>query len=326
MLIADGRGGFTHERTPVFDLGTIPAGNLFTSAPDLAKFVMMLDAKGMGPQGRILAEATLDEMFKPQLDPAGGFGIGFSLGKFREHKTIGHTGAVYGHSTSLTYIPDARIGVIVIANEDIVNARVGKIVNLALQLMLEKKLGEALTPPPTPITLDEKQLAEFAGQYESQSFWSELKVKNGKIEGFYSYQPCVLTPTGKDVFIINSRLHADMVVTFSRDNSGVNGFTVGPQKFTRIPAKTEATPNEWKRFLGSYGPRFIPIVVHEKFGHLYATTENMVDYRMTPVNRNVFKLPPGLYEDEYAVFLSNPDQTVYAVDYANMVLPRSKAQ
>ncbi len=35
MLVADGRGGFVAQDAPVFDLGTLPAGNLFTSVHDL---------------------------------------------------------------------------------------------------------------------------------------------------------------------------------------------------------------------------------------------------------------------------------------------------
>lgn len=322
LLVADGKGGFTHEQTPLFDLGTVPAGNLFTTAPDLAQFILMLDADGMGKNGRVLKGGSCSQMFQPQLDPAGGFGIGFSLGKFRDHPTVGHGGAVYGHSTAVIYLPKARVGVVAIANEDIVNARVNKIVNTALSLMLEVKLGEKPGQPAATISVGDDQLAEYAAAYESQSFWSELKVKNGKLEGSYSYQPCVLTPTGKDTFVLNSRLHDDVVVTFHRNNGTITSFTAGPQRFTRVAEKPARIPEDWKRLLGSYGARFIPIVVHEKFGHLYATTENMVDYRMTPVNRDVFRLPLGMYDDEYAVFLSGPDQTIHSVDFANMVLPR----
>jgi hypothetical protein len=89
-----------------------------------------------------------------------------------------------------------------------------------------------------------------------------------------------------------------------------------------VPAVPARIPEEWRRYCGSYGPRFIPIVVHEKYGHLYATTENMVDYRLTPVNRLTFRLPPGMYDDEHAVFLTNPDGSVHAVDFCNMLLPR----
>lgn len=324
LRVADGKGGFTHEECPLFDLGTVPAGNLFTTAPDLAQFVMMLDAKGAGKTGRVLKEETLAEMWRPQLVPDSTFGLGFALGKFREHKTVGHNGAVYGHSTALTYLPDARIGVVVIGNEDIVNARIGKLANLALSLMLERKAGEKQPAAPAAVKLSDAELEKYAGPYESQSYWLELSVKNGQLEGNFSGQPCVMTPVGKDTFLLNSRIHDDVSCTFTLTGSGGASFAAGVQKFTRGGLKRPGIPEEWRRYLGSYGPKFIPIVVHEKFGHLYATTENMVDYRMTPVNRQTFLLPPGMYDDEHAIFQTNADGTVHSVNFCNMVLPRWK--
>lgn len=324
LRVADGKGGFTHETTPLFDLGTIPAGNLFTTAPDLANFIMMLDAKGQGKNDRVLKEESFTEMTKPQLDPAGAYGIGLALGKFREHKTIGHNGAVYGHSTALLYLPDAQLGVVVLANEDIVNARVSRLANLALSLMLQIKTGEKPPIVPDAMKMSEKELEDYAGPYESQSFWAELSVKDGKLIGNYAGQPCVFTPTGKDTFRLNSRIHDDVPIVFTRAESRiVSGFTAGLQKFSRAGLKRPGIPHEWRAFLGSYGPKFIPIVVHEKYGHLYATTENMVDYRMTPVNRSSFLLPLGMYDDEHAVFQTDKDGKVHAVDFCNMLLPRT---
>ncbi|HEY0550915.1 MAG TPA: hypothetical protein VGF13_15025, partial [Verrucomicrobiae bacterium] len=80
---------------------------------------------------------------------------------------------------------------------------------------------------------------------------------------------------------------------------------------------------EWRAVLGSYGPRFIPVVIHERYGHLYATTENMVDYRLTPVNRNVCLLPPGMYIDEQVVFLGNRAGRVNEINFANMNFRRN---
>ena len=53
-------------------------------------------------------------------------------------------------------------------------------------------------------------------------------------------------------------------------------------------------------------------------------TENMADYRLTPLNRTVFKMPPGLYEDEQLVFQPGPDGTVYSAVLAGMVLRRTE--
>ncbi len=324
LRVADGRGSFTHEQAPVFDLGTVPAGNLYSTAPDLAEFIIMLDAKGKGPHGRILKSDTLAEMTTPQLDPSSGFGLGFALGKLGDHEAIGHSGAVYGHSTALLYLPKSRLGVVVLANEDIVNARVSKLANLALSLLLEIKTGERRSPSPQALSVPAKALHAYAGRWESQSFWAEFSVSDGHLAGNFASQPCVLTPTAADTFLLNSRIHDDVPVPFVRDDAGVvTGFTLGVQKFHRIAAKPVEFPHDWRPFLGSYGPRIIPLVIHEKWGHLYATTENMVDYRLTPASLNTFNLPPGMYDDEQVAFLADKSGVIPSVRFASMILPRS---
>lgn len=322
LRVADGKGGFTHETTPLFDLGTLPAGNLYTTAPDLAQFIMMLDAGGKGPDGPVLKAESLQQMTEPQLDPKGGFGLGFALGKFRTHATIGHNGSVYGHSTALLYLPDSGLGVVVLGNEDIVSACMSRIANTALDVLLEVKTGEK-PPSLAEYAVQERELAECLGNWESRSFWAELKMQESRLVGNFASQPCTLTPTAKDAFLLNSRIHDQVPVTFLRKDAGrIISFTAGTQKFTRVADQPTKIPDEWRRFLGSYGPRYIPLVVHEKFGRLYVTTENMVDYHLAPLNRNVFSLPPGMYDDEHAVFLTDKDGLVHSVNFANMILPR----
>ena len=107
MQVADGRGGFIEQEAPVFDLGTIPAGNLFTTVDDLARFVSVLAADGRAGDKQIIAPATLAQMWTRQLTTEEtGYGIGFMVGKFRGHKSVSHSGAVYGHSASLVFLPD----------------------------------------------------------------------------------------------------------------------------------------------------------------------------------------------------------------------------
>jgi CubicO group peptidase (beta-lactamase class C family) len=321
MRMADGKGGFPRKDTPVFDLGTIPAGNLFTTAGDLARFIGMLAADGQAPGGRVLAKETLRRMFQPQHEEKGAFGIGFALGELEGHKTVGHGGAVYGHSTQLIYLPGEKIGVVVLANEDIANGRTSRLAALAVQLMLEAKLGvkqpERVSEEPKP------SLSDFAGDYESQSYWVELRVKDGELRGNFSSQPCVFVPVKGDTFILRSRIHADVPVDFSRDANGkVTSFSALPQVFQRVPAKRPQAPASWSALYGSYGPDFIPLVVFEKFGHLYASTENMVDYRLTPITRHIFSMPPGMYIDEHVVFHVNEAGNVVAAENSSMMLPR----
>ena len=324
MRVADGRGNFTRQRSPVFDLGTIPAGNLFTSAEDLGRFLAMLAAEGVGPGGRVLKAETLAQMFTPQLTAAtSGFGLGFSVGEFQGHKVVRHNGAVYGHSSSLEFLPDVKLGVVVLSNEDIVNARIQKLANLALSLMLAAKRGEKLPPATASMVLSAEALGAFSGDYESPSYWARLTAADGRLLADLSGQPVKLTPVAALRFLADSRLHDAVPTVFERDATGqVTGFTMGPQKFVRVPAHLPDIPRAWAAYFGSYGPSCIPIVISARHGHLYAMTENMVDYRLTPLNQHVFALPPGLYEDEHLVFLPDRRGRPHSVDLANMVLPR----
>ncbi|WP_035614322.1 serine hydrolase domain-containing protein [Haloferula sp. BvORR071] len=319
---ADGKGGFKERSTPVFDLGTIPAGNLFTTAGDLGRFMMMLAAGGDSPGGRILKKETLEEMWKPQFDQNGSFGIGFAVGEWKGLKTVGHGGAVYGHSTALTYLPQHKIGVVVLINEDIVNGRSQYLANEALIRMLEAK-GVKLPPAKKTVEAGE-ELASLAGAWESQSFWMELKADGKLLRGNVSSQPCTLQPGAKDRYVLESKIHDHLSVAVERDEKGeVKTLVAGAQRFTRVLEKREV-PKEWKALTGGYGPGLIPFVVHAKHGRLYATTENMVDYRLTPVNRHVFALPEGMYFKEHAVFLADESGKVSAVEFANMRLERIK--
>jgi CubicO group peptidase (beta-lactamase class C family) len=322
MRVADKRGGFERRQAPVFNLGMVPAGNLFTTAEDLARFLTMLAASGQGPGARILNAESLAQMFTPQLttEPEG-YGLGFVVGKLRGHKTVSHNGAVYGHSASLVFLPDARLGAVVLGNEDLVNGRVQKLANLALSLMLAVGRAEDPPPPPVPLRLRPRVLAPFRGDYESQSFWAELRIKDGRLAANISGQPTRLTPLQESRFLADSRVNDAVPVDFQRDPAGqVAGFTMGSQKFIRLPGSGSDIPGAAGRYLGSFGPAFIPLVVSARHSHLYAMTENAADYRLTPLDRDVFAFPPGLYTDERLVFLAEGRDQTQRVNMANMRL------
>jgi len=52
-------------------------------------------------------------------------------------------------------------------------------------------------------------------------------------------------------------------------------------------------------------------------------TENMVDYRLRPVNRTTFAFPPGLYTDEHLVFNMDTTGKARSLVLANMELKRN---
>ncbi len=325
MRVADGQGGFVEIETPHFELGTIPAGNLYTTAEDLGRFLSMLFAQGMAGEKRIVKSETLDEMFKPQLiDGDEGFGIGFHVGRYREHRKIGHSGAVYGFSSALVGLPEHKLGVVVLANQDIVGGAVRRVSDAALDLLLHAKLNEEVPPQKETVKLDADKLAPYVGDYESESYWARIDAGDGVLQLDISGQPVTLACTSTDEFQGTGRWVSESAVKFEKDDAGqITGFGAVGQDFTRVdPEKITKIPRAWKRFLGSYGPEFIPLVISVKHGHLYAMTENMVDYRLTPLNQTVFKMPPGMYLGEQLVFQLRNKGPARSAVLANMTLKR----
>jgi CubicO group peptidase (beta-lactamase class C family) len=324
MDVADGKGGFHTITAPHFELGTIPAGNLYTTAEDLARLAQCLLAEGRAGGKAILRPESLCQMFTVQLTKEkAGFGLGFHVSQFRGHVAVSHMGAVYGFTTSIMVLPNEKLAAVVLTNADIATGPVRKLNAAALGLLLEAKLADPM-PPPKPPADAPADPAALAGQYESESYWAEIRAHEGRLAGNISGKAIALVPDGKDKFLADGSLFFREPVAFERDaGSRVTGFSALGQKLHRVdPAHPAEIPEAWRRLLGSYGPEFIPLVISARHGHLYAMTENMGDYRLTPVGPMVFEFPPGMYVDEHLVFQAGPDGRVHSAILANMVLPR----
>lgn len=324
MRVADGRGGFAEQEAPQFELGTTPAGNLYSNANEMARFAKMLLAEGQLVNKSLVRSKTLQQMAEPQLtDEKNGFGLGFFVGRHGPHRTIQHTGAVYGFTASLVVLLEEKIAVVVLANSDLAAGRVKRITDAALNLILSARSGEPAPKAPETIEIAEAELSKFVGQFESAIHWAEFKIKENRLTADISGQPLTLRPIGPLKFEIDGRLVHRGALEFKRDDLGnVTGFSALGQEFSKVTGSHPALPDRWQQYLGCYGPEFIPLVVSARHGHLYAMTENEVDYRLTPVNAAVFKMPEGLYADEYLVFEQTATGQTHAVTLANMLLKR----
>ncbi len=310
MPVANGRGGFREIEAPNFELGTIPAGNLYTTAQDLAIFLRVLFAGGRSGNKQIIQPETLAEMWTAQLaSDTNGFGLGFLVGHAGGKKTIGHSGAVYGFTSQLSALPDEKLGVIVLCNDDLASAASERINNAAWQLLRGRTVEQGRTN-------DIATNAKLDGEYESESYWAKI----GGLTANFSGQKTTLRALDEFTFEVNSRL-----INNGRLKLATNGnrFTALGQTFVRAP-KRAPIPRPWRDLLGSYGPEFIPLIISERNGRLYAMTENMYDYALTPETETVFKMPPGLYTDERLVFHRDEKGRVKASVLANMPLPRQR--
>jgi CubicO group peptidase (beta-lactamase class C family) len=91
---------------------TYAAGGLFSSAADLARFVVALD------EGQLLKPTALDAMWqRPQLSGArqGDFAIGWTASTYRGRKTVGHSGGP-ALSDMIRFVDD-KLTIIVLTNQ-----------------------------------------------------------------------------------------------------------------------------------------------------------------------------------------------------------------
>ena len=91
----------------------IPGGGLVGTSGDLVRFATALN------RGEILDAATLDLAWTKQKTKDGketGYGLGWSIGKLGEQKTVSHGGAQSGTATYLLLIPEAGAAVAAMCN------------------------------------------------------------------------------------------------------------------------------------------------------------------------------------------------------------------
>ena len=153
---------------PTFELGTAPAGCMYSTVLDLAKFQSCLFAGGKVGDKQLLqarnhrrdAPAAVRHDRRPSAASASASWSATSKGS----KRIGHGGAIYGFATEFAALPNEKLGVIVVSSRDVSNAVTGRIADDALRLMLAAKAGKPLPKIETsePLSADEARRSPAA--------------------------------------------------------------------------------------------------------------------------------------------------------------------
>jgi len=104
---------------PFMRVPSTPMGGMYSTVPDMARYIMMLLNKGSLEGTVIVKPETIDYMFTPHYqadDRLGKIGINFFIRDFWGHKVAEHSGANPGYGTQLFVLPDDDLGMIVFAN------------------------------------------------------------------------------------------------------------------------------------------------------------------------------------------------------------------
>ena len=275
----------------------IAAGGLFASASDLARFVFFHVQGGKSKRKQILPQKLLEEMYTPQLtarDQISGYGLG--IYKAIEHGTarLSHGGLGYGISAHYRFLPEHRIGVVVLSNQDAAH-NAPDLTNGILESMLTTKLGGGLPNKPleseenSVIYVDKSTLRRFEGTYMLyEGILFRFKYENGDLFHIVGKDRIKLHIRSATEFQSGSRLYKFLLA----ENGKVQGVRIvdpyyDPQtaenSILHLPLNDSPAdshgPNKdgWRRLTGRYNGSFIGLPSEARIsvekGNLYLNGE-----------------------------------------------------
>ena len=118
-----------------FESDTVnPAGGIITSASDIARWLGVFLARGQLPGGgRVYSEPTATDLESPVVPMTRGaarpgleaarpeflfYALGLNVRDFRGHRVLTHTGGLPGYVSRVLWMPDQRLGIAVLTNQE----------------------------------------------------------------------------------------------------------------------------------------------------------------------------------------------------------------
>jgi hypothetical protein len=257
---------------------TNPAGGINSSAEDMAKWLRVLLSHGVLADGtRLYSESTWRQLTTlvtpiPIGDPPpelpalamnfNGYALGLGVRDYRGHKALLHTGGLPGYVSRVVWIPDARVGVAVLTNQES-----GAAFDSIAFRVLDHYLGapafdwiEGFTKMTTRTAAADAAaarkaaatregsakpslaLAKYAGIYRD-AWYGDVSIaeRNGGLTIAFAHTPSLagtLEPFQHDTFIARWRdreLRADAYVTFALNPDG----SIDQVKMKAVSADTD---------------------------------------------------------------------------------------
>lgn len=96
-----------------------PAGALWSSATEMARYAITELNRGVGPDGnRVVSAENLAVTWAPQvaIDDETAYGLGWVVGEYNGAPLIEHGGNTFGFTGDLAFLPGADLGIVTLAN------------------------------------------------------------------------------------------------------------------------------------------------------------------------------------------------------------------
>lgn len=244
------------------------AGGIFASAADLARWLIVniddgrIDGKQVFPASVMRAVHTGYTKTTRNTQPFPGdgeYGLGWQIGSYKGDKVLYHPGGFTGYSDDISFMPDKRIGVAVLVNNDLLGGRLDGTFttyvydwwnNVAdLDLVYQKALAETVDLYPQKVkqmrdAFDQRakrpwQLtlprSAYSGSYTNE-YWGTIEIveKGDALQVKMGNIDIVSTPfTSKDSIRVELMPGTGEVIEFTRVGDKITGLRYAGAAFTR---------------------------------------------------------------------------------------------
>jgi CubicO group peptidase (beta-lactamase class C family) len=271
----------------------VGATSLFTTAEDLAKWVLNFEEKKVG------GAPVIEQMQKKGVLNSGkelDYAFGLGIGPYRGLNTVGHSGGDAGYRSFVFWFPEQRFGVVVLSNLATFNpSRVARqIADIYLADKLAPETTATKSADPVAVKLDPAALDAYAGKYLLD--WNMVTVtrEGDKLFGQPAGQSkAELIPVSESKFLVKD---VGGEVLFKRDENGkVTGFALTQNGQTQMATKAESRPEpnaeRLAEFAGNYyspelGTTYTMVVQN---GQLVAQHQRHNDITLTPFDGDRFR-------------------------------------
>ena len=178
-----GAGGKPEIIRPAPDYaGSWPAGSVFTSARDFARFGIAFLNDGKLDGKEVLPPTVIARLATPYSETHGGedarYGYGLVVGRQRGVRMLSHGGSRAGYGSLVYLAPEHRFAALVLANRS--GAGLRKTAEKAMELLLplEPKTDEA---PKPPLPMRPAEVQKYVGVYVNGEGRLEVLLKDGKL-------------------------------------------------------------------------------------------------------------------------------------------------
>ncbi len=256
------------------ELRDVPAGSLSATAEDMGKFLRMLLGGGEIDDRSVLKPATVARMFSRQFDDGGWpYAAATGLGWMLSGQPIAgageaawHSGQYPGYFAHIALLPDKRLGVAILANDDNAREFVPKLATKALEIAYQVKTGipapkRTETPTPAEVHLDDAVMERYAGRYTVFDDIIRVRREGGALRLKFQGQDIELRPAGEDKFVPRAQFLFGLI-NWKLDGMSVRMASMDSRQFAVVEGvatplvfeKVEAggIPDAWLRRLGAW--------------------------------------------------------------------------